>query len=179
MRILLVRPPRIKQSITVSDFMFSEPIGLEMVYGVLKDNHEVEIFDMMIETISLTNKLNSYKPDVMGITSLCIDVNKVIELCIEAKEVDANIVTVVGGTQAYLNPESFFHQSVDYIFEYTTKENLDKFYNFLGKDTIPIDGIRSKSLDYKSAKIEDDFKKYLFKGSFYDNFDCQPKRWCW
>lgn len=155
MKVLLVRPPRIEQSITVSDFMFSEPIGLEMVYGVLKDKHEVEIFDMMIENMSLTNKLNSYKPDVLGITSLCIDVNKVIELCIEAKKVDANLVTVVGGTQAYLNPESFFHQSVDHIFEYTTEENLNKFYNFLGENIFPIDGIRSRVLDYKSTGKKD------------------------
>ena len=34
MKILLVRPPRIKQAITVSNFMFSEPLGLEMIYGV-------------------------------------------------------------------------------------------------------------------------------------------------
>jgi len=37
MTILLVRPPRIKQAITLSNFMFSEPIGLEMIYGALKE----------------------------------------------------------------------------------------------------------------------------------------------
>lgn len=94
MKVLLVRPPRIKQAITVSDFMFSEPLGLEMIYGVIKEDHDVEIFDMMIETMELTEKLNSYNPDVLGITSLCIDVNKVIELCVEAKRVDKRIITV-------------------------------------------------------------------------------------
>ena len=49
MRILLVRPPRIKQAITVSNFMFSEPLGLEMIYGVFSREHTVEIFDMMVE----------------------------------------------------------------------------------------------------------------------------------
>ena len=78
MRILLVRPPRIKQAITLSDFMFSEPLGLEMIYGVLEDEHEVEIFDMMIETQSLTDKIYEYKPRILGITSLCIDVVKVL-----------------------------------------------------------------------------------------------------
>ena len=35
MKILLVRPPRIKQAITLGNFMFSEPLGLEMIrkYG--------------------------------------------------------------------------------------------------------------------------------------------------
>ena len=74
MRILLVRPPRIKQAITLSDFMFSEPLGLEMIYGSLKEDHEVEIFDMMVERSGLTEKILAYAPDLMGITSLCIDV---------------------------------------------------------------------------------------------------------
>jgi radical SAM superfamily enzyme YgiQ (UPF0313 family) len=152
MRILLVRPPRIKQAITLSDFMFSEPIGLEMVYGVLKEDHDIEIYDMMIETNSLTKKLETYKPHVIGITSLCIDVFKVIELCIEAKNYDNKIVTVVGGTQTYLNPDAFFHNAVDHVFEYTTKDNLKKFYSEVvtGKTNI-IDGVRSKSLKYEST----------------------------
>ena len=53
MKILLVRPPRIKQAITLSNFMFSEPLGLEMIYSVFEQNHTVEIFDMMIEKLSI------------------------------------------------------------------------------------------------------------------------------
>lgn len=153
MRILLVRPPRIKQAITLSDFMFSEPLGLEMIYGVLKEKHEVEIFDMMIETDSLTKKINEYKPSLVGITSLCIDVTKVLELCKETKIMDLRIITVVGGTQAYLNPEGFYNEKVDYIFEYTTKDNINKFFNAVNNgETILIDGIRSRILSYKTTE---------------------------
>jgi len=152
MKILLVRPPRIKQAITLSDFMFSEPIGLEMIYGVLKKDYEVEIFDMMIEGIELSNKIKEYKPNIIGITSLCIDVKKVIELCGETKKIDKNIVTVVGGTQTYLNAESFYNNDVDHIFEYTNKENLETFYSYIDCNKIKlIDGIRSKVLGYKST----------------------------
>lgn len=152
MRILLVRPPRIKQAITLSDFMFSEPLGLEMIYGALKVENEVEIFDMMIETDSLTTRINEYKPAIVGITSLCIDVKKVLELCKETKNVDSNIITAVGGTQTYLNPECFYNDNVDYIFEYTTNDNIHKFINAIHKGyNILIDGIRSKLLSYKST----------------------------
>lgn len=155
MKILLVRPPRIKQAITLSDFMFSEPIGLEMIYGVLKDYYEVEIFDMMIETTSLSKKIDDYDPNVIGITSLCIDVKKVLNLCVEIKEKDKNIITVVGGTQTYLNPEAFFSDTVDHIFEYTNLENIKKFYNNISKGVVSlIDGIRSKSLEYESTGIK-------------------------
>lgn len=162
MRILLVRPPRIKQAITLSDFMFSEPIGLEMIYGVLKNYHDVEIFDMMIETMNLSEKIKNYNPDVVGITSLCIDVNKVVWLCSETKKVNPSIITVVGGTQAYLNPDGFFHESVDHVFEYTNSNNLIKFYDsLLSKNIELIDGIRSKKLDYKSTGIKSR-NEYMF-----------------
>ncbi len=152
MKVLLVRPPRIKQAITLSDFMFSEPLGLEMIYGVLKHEHELEIFDMMIETLSLSSKINEYKPQIVGITSLCIDVKMVLELCKESKTVDLNIITFVGGTQAYLNPEGFYNEYVDNIFEYTTKDNINKLFNsFNNGEILLIDGIRSKALSYKST----------------------------
>lgn len=155
MRILLVRPPRIKQAITLSDFMFSEPIGLEMVYNILKSNHNVEIFDMMIETMSLSDKIKDYSPDVVGITSLCIDVIKVVELCSETKKSNPSIITIIGGTQAYLNPDGFFHECVDHIFEYTNSNNLKKFYDSLSSENIEqIDGVKSRELNYKSTGVK-------------------------
>ena len=149
MKILLVRPPRIKQAITLSDFMFSEPLGLEMIYGVLEENHEVEIFDMMIENQSLSDKIIEYNPQVVGITSLCIDVIKVLELCKETKEINSSIITAVGGTQTYLAPESFYNNNVDYIFEYTTKDCIKEFFSSLNNDETPsIDGIRARVSSY-------------------------------
>lgn len=152
MRILLVRPPRIKQAITLSDFMFSEPIGLEMLFGVLKERHTVEIFDMMVDTLSLNEKLEAFSPEVMGVTSLCVDVVKTLNLCAEAKKIDENIITVVGGTQSFLNPQAFFKEQVDHVFEYTAKENIEAFFGNLSCNTVvPVDGVRSKSLEYKST----------------------------
>ena len=150
MKILLVRPPRIKQAITLSNFMFSEPLGLEMIYGVYKESNQVEIFDMMIEEESLTLKIKEYKPEYVGVTSLCIDVTKVIELCREVKLFDRNIVTFVGGTQAYLSPESFFSEYIDGVFNYTNKKNLVEFIN----NEVNIAGVYQKKNDFK-----ENFKK--------------------
>lgn len=156
MNILLIRPPRIKQAITLSDFMFSEPLGLEMIYGVIKEKHNVEIFDMMIENMSLSEKIRANKVDIIGVTSLCIDVNMVKELCKEVKKEDKNIITFIGGTQTYLNPEAFIDPNIDYIFEYTNKENLYIFCSLLekGLEVENIDGILSKNTGYKSTGIE-------------------------
>lgn len=152
MKVLLVRPPRIKQSITLSDIMFSEPIGLEMIYGVIKENHDVEIYDMMIEKESLTNKIFDFKPDAIGITSLCIDVNMVIDLTMETKSFNKDIVTIVGGTQTYLNPKAFIHDSIDYILEYTEEDNIRRlFENIASAINTSIAGILSKKDNYEST----------------------------
>lgn len=131
MKILLVRPPRIEQAITVSDFMFAEPLGLEMIYGQLEEDYTVEIFDMMVEKGSLNRKMAKYLPDVVGITSLCIDVEAVLNLCQEAKTFDPEIKTMVGGTQAFLSSMSFANQSVDYIFEFVDEYNLKRLFVIL------------------------------------------------
>lgn len=152
MKTLLVRPPRIKQAITLSDLMFSEPLGLEMIYGVIKVENEVEIFDMMVETISLTEKLKDYKPELVGITSLCIDVNMVIALAKEVKYYDDNVTTIVGGTQAYLNPKAFMNESIDHIFQFTNKYNINELVN--GCDKQAIDGVLSRKFNYISTGVK-------------------------
>ena len=156
MRILLVRPPRIRQAITLSNFMFSEPLGLEMIYGVLEFDHIVEIFDMMVDKLSIEEKISEFKPDTIGITSLCIDVFKVIDLCNKIKEHDNSITTFVGGTQALLSPQSFFHPSIDYVFNYTTKGNLLKFVN--GDKSI--EGIYFKENSFKDV-FQKDKNEYM------------------
>ncbi|HZH92982.1 MAG TPA: cobalamin-dependent protein, partial [Tissierellaceae bacterium] len=123
MRILLVRPPRIKQAITLGSFMFSEPLGLEMIYGVLKKDHQVKILDMMIQD-DLPGELKEFSPHIVGITSLCIDVDRVISLAGECKAFDGDIITMVGGTQTLLSPESFFDEGIDHIFRFSTRDNI-------------------------------------------------------
>jgi len=156
MKILLVRPPRVKKAVTLSDFMYSEPLGLEMLYAVLKEQHCVEIFDMMCDPIPLRTKLTTFGPDVVGMTSLCIDVKAVIEIAKDVKAYNASVHTVVGGTQALLRPSSFFHDAIDYIFKVTTAENIIAFYDNLSKNIFEfeITGILNKQSGYKGKDVK-------------------------
>lgn len=155
MRILLVRPPRIKQSITIGEFMFCEPIGLEAVFAVLKKNHTIKIFDMMIEKSSISDECISWQPEVVGFTSLCIDVDNVLQLAREVKKYKSDIITIVGGTQAYIFPDAFFDESIDHIMKYTTKANLLELLKPSLPSTNPplIDGIMSRVHHYKSNGV--------------------------
>ncbi len=155
MKILLVRPPRIKQAVTLGEFMYAEPIGLEIVYGVLKDLYEIRILDLMIAGEDFEKTCETFSPDVVGITSLCIDVNKVKEIARRAKMVKREVITVAGGTQAYLRPQSFFDEHIDHVFQYTTRKNLEALYSCLAKGEAPplIDGVLSKVYNYQSTGV--------------------------
>ena len=154
MKVLLVRPPRIKKAIALGEFMYSEPIGLEMVYAMLEAKHQVEILDLMSEKICIEDKLADYEPQVVGITTLCIDVPAAKELAERVKKYDANIITIIGGTQAFLNSRAFFIDAVDHVMKYTTTGNIAQLYNYLetGEQPPLIDGICSRINDYQTTK---------------------------
>lgn len=154
MRILLVRPPRIKQAVTLGELMFCEPIGLEIVFAVLKDRYEIKILDLMIEENKLEEECRSFEPDIVGITSLCIDVNAVKEIARQVKGINPHAITVAGGTQAFFNPDAFFCDNIDHVMKYTTRSNLNQLFDALaGKQEIPlIDGVHSRIHNYCSTE---------------------------
>ncbi len=156
MRILLVRPPRIKQSITIGEFMFCEPMGLEAVYAVLSSKHTLKICDLMIESVSVTALCQAWQPDVVGFTSLCVDVRNVLRLAGEVKALNSDIVTVVGGTQTYFAPEMFCAKTLDHVMHYTTRKNLTVLFEHIerGSDVPPIDGVLSQSRRFVSTEVK-------------------------
>lgn len=153
MRVLLVRPARMKQAITLGEFMFCEPLGLECVAGVLKDSHTVRILDLMVENVAIEKICDEWRPDAVGLTSLCIDVPGVIALARRIKAHDPAIITVAGGTQAYFAPESFQDDAIDHVFAHTTRANLLALFAHLasGSAVPPLDGVRSRALAFAAT----------------------------
>ena len=153
MRVLLVRPRRRKQAITLGEFMFSEPIGLECVVTVLKDLHEVRILDLMADESDFRTELEHWQPDVVGFTSLCIDVFAVLELAQQVKAYQREIVTLVGGTQAFFSPENYFCPEIDHVLQYTTVDNLRALFHHLADaETFPLlDGILSQANGFRGT----------------------------
>lgn len=157
MKILLIRPPREKQAITLGEFMFCEPIGLEIVAGVLKDSHDVRIFDMMIEPQGLLAECEQFAPEVVGITSLCIDVHAVKAIAEQVKAFNPRIITIAGGTQALLNPQAFYLEAIDYVMEFTTRANLQQLFSGMETDrqSLPlIDGVHSRAQEYQTTHVK-------------------------
>lgn len=157
MKILLIRPWVNKKITTVKNFLFGEPLGIECVSTILKEQgNEVLLADFMVEqNAKVSTYLESFKPDIVGITSQCTDVENVLEIAKQVKSFDQNITVIVGGVQAMVYPNSFFNENVDHIFKSTTRANYKALIDHIKrKDKLldAIDGIYSKSLGYKNDK---------------------------
>jgi len=156
MRVLLVRPGRRKQAITLGEFMYAEPIGLECVATLLQPEHQVGILDLMAAREDFRQTLKDWQPEAIGFTALCIDVPAVLELAALAKEILPAVVTLVGGTQTYLAPENFFSPHLDYIVRCTTAENVPALFAALAAGMEPplLAGILARSRGYLDSGAE-------------------------
>lgn len=157
MKILLIRPWVNKKITTVKNFLFGEPLGIECVSTILKEQgNEVLLADFMVEqNAKVSTYLENFNPDIVGITSQCTDVENVLEIAKQVKSFNSNIVVIVGGVQAMVYPNSFFDENVDHVFKSTTRANYKTLIEHIKRKDIlldAIDGIYSKSLKFKNEK---------------------------
>ena len=154
MKVLLIRPNTSKKSVSIKNFMFGEPLGIECVSTILKElKHNILFMDLMIDSISKYKKtLQKYKPDVVGITSGCTDIDNVIYIAELTKKINKKIKVIVGGVQVTISPEAYFNKNIDYVFKSTTRENYKQLMEQIKNNTNEeIMGIYSKKLQYQST----------------------------
>lgn len=127
-------------------------MGLECVATLLKEfGAEILVADFMVETKgTLESYLSTYQPDVVGITSQCTDVANVNAIAAQVKKVNSKIIVMVGGVQATCFPNSFFNDTVDYVFKSTTRDNVRALMAEMAdaSESKRIDGIYSKALGF-------------------------------
>jgi anaerobic magnesium-protoporphyrin IX monomethyl ester cyclase len=126
-RVLLVKPRGRRGLGFASDMI---PIGLEYIAASIKDVVEaVSIVDMELEKAPLQHFLDSFSPDLVGITVSATDHYEGLHIAKIAKE--NGCTTVLGGYHATGNPDELLsHPQVDLIVrgegEYTMKELTQK-----------------------------------------------------
>lgn len=165
MKVLLVRPWVNKKITTVKNFLFGEPLGIECVSTILKEQgHEILLADFMAEENgSMQAYLKSFEPDVVGITSQCTDVENVLLIAEITKNYNPNIKTIVGGVQAMVYPNSFFSPVVDYVFKSTTRANYKELMDLIESKNIQtenIAGIYSRQMNFENY-IESCYNEYI------------------
>src|SRR3989344_5278891 len=128
MKVLLINPPRFNEvladnpSFIDEERGFNPPLGILYVGTYLKKNshHYVAALDAQVEGLNYDDNfrkmIREVNPDIVGITAMTftlIDVVKTINL---VKEVNKNIVIVLGGPHPTIFPEETINlPCVDYV----------------------------------------------------------------
>lgn len=114
MKILLIQPPKAPLTLGGEDVFIYEPLALEYVAAGVAPDHDVRILDMRFGD-SLPETLQSFQPDIVGLTAYTVHVNVVRRLCQQIKDWNPRVLTVVGGHHATVMPEDFLSPFVDVV----------------------------------------------------------------
>lgn len=117
MKVLLIYPNARSELIGWGDLgAIAEPLALEyLAAGAIGDGHEVRILDLRLHRDELDATLESFQPEVVGVTGYSMHVLRNLAICTRVKQWKAECRTVVGGHHATLLPEDFFESQVDYV----------------------------------------------------------------
>jgi len=144
-RILLIYPYALSELIGWGDLgAIAEPLALEyLAAGALDDGHDVRILDLRLHRNELDATLESFQPDVVGVTGYSMHVLRNLAICSRVKELVPTCRTVVGGHHATLLPEDFFTPQMDFVVQ---GEGVHPFVALLrmlesGKAPAPIPGV--------------------------------------
>ena len=113
MKVLLVQPPPGVNSFATK-IGIPEPLALEILAANLL-HHDVKIFDMRIDKQSLHDQLEAFQPDVIGVGCLTAGYYECVDLLKAIKNIDPDIITVVGGHHPTVVLQDFVGGFTDYI----------------------------------------------------------------
>ncbi len=107
MRILLIQPG-FGEGLGFQQIALVEPLGLEIVAASLQAHgHIVDILDLRVEK-DLPKKIKEFQPALVGIScSFAIDVYRTSQIAETVKKINKDILVMVGGHHASLNPADF------------------------------------------------------------------------
>ncbi len=133
MKILLIKPE------TVGIFSFTnliehEPLELEYLYTVLKDNgYDPYIYDRRYDLTPLKKKLKQLNPQIVCITGYINQQTLMIKFTKIIKKFNSNIKIIIGGSNAEINYKNYYDSSVDYIYHLSGLNNFIKLIDYISK----------------------------------------------
>lgn len=93
------------------------PLGLGYIAAVIEQSHAVKILDDYLENLNrvqLKKRISLINPEIVGITSDSFSFSSAVEVANIVKEIDKNIITVIGGPHANVFPDApLKHDSID------------------------------------------------------------------
>src|SRR4051812_40645056 len=149
MRVLLVFPTPFESGrLGLENVVWlSEPVSLTAVGTAIADKHEVKVLDLRLEPESaLAETLLSFRPDVVGTTSMTTDAYQAKATLRAARGILPGCLTVVGGHHPTLSPHEFDEPYVDVIVqgegEVTFRELMARYDEKRAREFAGIAGLR-------------------------------------
>jgi hopanoid C-3 methylase len=138
MRILFVRPQPSPETIGLQHLMIVEPLELEILATLIKNEHEVRIVDMILEKVDLKYFVNDFNPNAICLTGYITHIPVIINYCIESKRINRTIITIVGGVHVEKFPEDIDHNAIDFRIVRNATRSFPQLIDFLsGKSQFP------------------------------------------
>ncbi len=138
MKCVLVNPPYSMTRDYYEKGGIDVPLGLAYIASMLKDLADVKVIDMPIERMGwkdLKREIETYQPQVAGITSITISYPKALKAARIIKEINPETIVILGGPHATFTPgEALEHDYVDFVVthegEYAVRQLFEnKFEN--------------------------------------------------
>ena len=113
MKVLLIQPASV-DPLTDQIFLF-EPLALEYLgAGLKEDGHEVYLLDARIDP-DYEDAYHTFQPEVIGITGFTSHVNTIKAIASRMKSINPNVLVVVGGHHATVQPIDFNDSHIDVV----------------------------------------------------------------
>ena len=117
MKILLVKPILEKQRV----WHYTPPLGLGYLATAVRKYHDVSIIDCINKRMDISGfkeYIGKEKPDVVGFMFYSSEEYAIRDSLRVVKEIDSNIITLVGGPHPSVMPEETLQEipGVDFIF---------------------------------------------------------------
>lgn len=158
MKVLFVRPKPSPATIGLQHLMIVEPLELEILATLIKEEHEVRIIDMILEKETIDYFIKKFTPDVLCLTGYITHIPIIVDYCNIAKQINNNITTIAGGVHIEQFPEDVDHVSVDYRVVRNATRTFPQLIDFLdGKSHFPPGALRNREVLNETILPEYDF----------------------
>lgn len=153
MKILFVRPKPSKETIGLQHVMIVEPLELEVLASLTGPDDTPVIIDMILEKMPIEYFINIEKPDVFCVTGYITNVPAMIDYCMIARQINQNIVTIVGGVHCEVCPMDLESEFIDYRVVRNATTSFPQLLDFLkNKQQFP-HGVLCQNEQYKQSEL--------------------------
>jgi radical SAM superfamily enzyme YgiQ (UPF0313 family) len=113
MKVLLIQPP--SSDPLIDQVFLYEPLALEYVgAGLKQDAHDVLLLDARLDS-DYESAYRRFQPDVVGLTGLTSHVNIIKTIVTRLKSISSEVLIVVGGHHASVQPVDFNDSLIDIV----------------------------------------------------------------